>query len=65
MCVMSMYGEDRLGGPCSLFRDSKRIPNTDKEVLPWLYYGEGDAPIVLSRRKITTTYSLERLSEVS
>lgn len=65
MCVMSMYRDDHRGGPCTLFRDSKRIPTSNSEQLPWLLYGEGDAPVVLARKKIPIQYSLDPYSEVN
>ncbi|XP_054290013.1 meckelin-like [Macrosteles quadrilineatus] len=62
MCVLTHY---RDGPVCSLFRDFKHIPSSDKEPYPWLYYGDGDAPTVLNRRKISTRYSLHPYSELS
>ncbi|XP_075215338.1 meckelin [Lycorma delicatula] len=65
MCVMVLYQDDQRSGPCRIFRDARHSPTLDKEPLPWLYYGEGDAPTVLARKKILTRYSLDYNSPVS
>uniref|UniRef100_A0A1B6EQU8 Meckelin n=1 Tax=Cuerna arida TaxID=1464854 RepID=A0A1B6EQU8_9HEMI len=62
MCVLSHY---RDGSACSLFRDFKHIPSSGREPYPWLYYGDGDAPTVLNRRKIPTRFSLDPGSELN
>ncbi|KAG8288713.1 Meckelin [Homalodisca vitripennis] len=62
MCVLSHY---RDGSACSLFRDFKHIPSSGREPYPWLYYGDGDAPTVLNRRKIPTRFSLDPESELN
>lgn len=61
MCVLTHFKD---GPACSLFRDFKHIPSSEREPYPWLYYGDGDAPTVLNRRKITNRYSLNPNSEV-
>ncbi|XP_067004734.2 meckelin [Anabrus simplex] len=58
MCVMVMFQDNYKGSPCKLFQDSKHIPTSEGGHLPWLFYGEGDAQTVLSRKKIPTKYSL-------
>lgn len=65
MCVMVLYQDDQRSGPCRILRDAKHIPSLDKEPIPWLFYGEGDAPTVLARKKILTRYSLDYNSPVS
>lgn len=60
MCVMLLYKDEQNGGPCRIFREYRYIPTTtsNNNHLPWLYYGEGDASILLNRKKIETHYSL-------
>lgn len=65
MCVMLLYKDDQNGGPCRIFREYRYIPTTTTNShLPWLYYGEGDASILLNRKKIETHYSLYSGAEV-
>jgi hypothetical protein len=65
MCTLVMFRDNYIGSPCKLFQDSKHIPTSDSSALPWLYYGEGDAQTVLSRKKITARYSMRPSSMVS
>lgn len=60
MCVMLLYKDEQNGGPCRIFREYRYIPTStsNNNHLPWLYYGEGDASILLNRKKIETHYSL-------
>ncbi|KAJ9575177.1 hypothetical protein L9F63_025870, partial [Diploptera punctata] len=59
MCALVMYHDNYPSSPCRLFQDSKHIPTSDSNILPWLYYGEGDAQTVLTRRKISAKYSMD------
>lgn len=62
---MLLYKDDQNGGPCRIFRENRYIPTTTTNShLPWLYYGEGDASILLNRKKIETHYSLYSGAEV-
>jgi len=65
MCTLVLFRDDYAGSPCKVFQDSKHIPTSDSSSLPWLYYGEGDAQTVLSRKKITAKYSMDPSSKVS
>ena len=65
MCTLVLFRDDHAGSPCKVFQDSKHIPTSDSSSLPWLYYGEGDAQTVLSRKKITAKYSMDPSSKVS
>lgn len=65
MCTLVMFRDDYAGSPCKLFQESKHIPTSDSSILPWLYYEEGDAQTVLSRKKITAKYSMDPSSKVS
>lgn len=65
MCTLVMFRDDYAGSPCELFQESKHIPTSDSNILPWLYYEEGDAQTVLSRKKITAKYSMDPSSKVS
>lgn len=65
MCTMMMYKDDQKSSPCSMFTDRKRIPTSNDDVIPWLYYGEGEAPAVLSRKRISTKFGLNSDSRVS
>ncbi|PSN51036.1 hypothetical protein C0J52_15421 [Blattella germanica] len=65
MCTMVMYRDDYMGSPCKLFQDWKHIPTSDSNILPWLYYGEGDAQTVLTRKKIPAKYSMDLNSKVT
>lgn len=65
MCTLVMFRDDYTGSPCKVFQDSKHIPTSDSSSLPWLYYGEGDAQTVLSRKKITAKYSMDPHSKAS
>ncbi|KAK6624732.1 hypothetical protein RUM44_011592 [Polyplax serrata] len=58
MCTMTLYKDEKKSSPCALFSERKRIPTSNADAVPWLYYGEGEAPTVLSRRKITTQFNL-------
>jgi hypothetical protein len=60
-----MFRDDYAGSPCKLFQEAKPNPASDSSVLPWLYYEEGDAQTVLSRKKITAKYSMDPSSKVS
>uniref|UniRef100_A0A2S2RB76 Meckelin n=1 Tax=Sipha flava TaxID=143950 RepID=A0A2S2RB76_9HEMI len=62
LCAIQMYKDERKVGPCKVFKDYRRIPTSsdaDRWPIPWLYYGEGDASIVLNRKKITAKYSIK------
>ncbi|KAJ1524437.1 hypothetical protein ONE63_010934 [Megalurothrips usitatus] len=63
MCVLTMFHDGYRGSPCNFFRDAKHIPTSEISHLPWLFYGEGDAQTVLSRKKIMTSYSLDSSSK--
>ncbi|XP_063221567.1 meckelin isoform X2 [Bacillus rossius redtenbacheri] len=63
MCAMVLYRDDHKTSPCRLFRDARHIPTSDGGPLPWLFYGEGDAPTVLARKRIVTRYSLNYQSQ--
>jgi len=65
MCTLVLFRDDYAGSPCKVFQDSKHIPTSDSSSLPWLYYGEGDAQTVLSRKKITAKYTMDPSSKVS
>ncbi|KAJ9601533.1 hypothetical protein L9F63_000276 [Diploptera punctata] len=65
MCALVMYHDNYPSSPCRLFQDSKHIPTSDSNILPWLYYGEGDAQTVLTRRKISAKYSMDINSPAS
>ncbi|CAH0381316.1 unnamed protein product [Bemisia tabaci] len=65
MCVLSMYKDSHRGGPCRLFRDARHIPTSENEVIPWIYYAEGDAGTVLHRKKITSRYRLQEESPLN
>uniref|UniRef100_A0A8D8X0C7 Meckelin n=1 Tax=Cacopsylla melanoneura TaxID=428564 RepID=A0A8D8X0C7_9HEMI len=64
LCVLMLYKDS---GPCILFRNHHHIPwsSPSEGALPWLYYGEGDAITVLTRKKIPTRYSVKRTSELN
>lgn len=64
MCTLVLFRDDYAGSPCKVFQDSKHIPTSDSSSLPWLYYGEGDAQTVLSRKKITAKYSMDPSNKV-
>lgn len=62
LCAVQMYKDERQVSPCKAFKDYRRIPTSsdaDRSPLPWIYYGEGDASIVLNRKKITSEYSIK------
>lgn len=63
---MLLYKDEQTGGPCRVFREYRYIPTStsSNNHLPWLYYGEGDASILLNRKKIETRYSLYPGQEV-
>ncbi|RZF41616.1 hypothetical protein LSTR_LSTR000330 [Laodelphax striatellus] len=63
VCVLLLYQDEQRSGPCHMMRDSK--PASDKDAYPWLYYGEGEAPTVLARKKILSKYSLDNTSSRS
>nr|CAD7441633.1 unnamed protein product [Timema bartmani] len=66
MCVMVMYQDDYRTSPCRVFHDLKHIPTSSEgSPMPWLYYGEGEASTVLTRRKINFKYSLDPNSKNS
>lgn len=66
MCALVLYDDDYATSPCVLFRNTKRIPTVlGSSHLPWIYYGDGDAPSVLSRRRVTTSYTLNPKSQVT
>ena len=65
MCTLVLFRDDYAWSPCKVFQDSKHIPPSDSNSLPWLYYGDGDAQTVLSRKKITAKYSMYPNSKVS
>ncbi len=64
---MLLYKDEQNGGPCRIFREYRYIPTStlNNNHLPWLYYGEGDASILLNRKKIETHYSIFPNREVS
>ncbi|KAI5709336.1 hypothetical protein M8J76_015796 [Diaphorina citri] len=64
LCVLQLYKDS---GPCHLFRDHHHIPwsASNEANLPWLFYGEGDAITVLTRKKIPVKYSLKQHSELN
>ena len=64
MCVLNMNLEVHRGGPCRLFRDSKKSQVSENSSLPSIYYGEGDAPNILKSKEIKTKYSLNSNSRV-
>lgn len=62
LCTVQMYKDERKVNPCKVFKDYRRIPTSsdaDRLPLPWIYYGEGDATIVLNKKKITSKYSIK------
>lgn len=62
LCAVLMYNDERKVNPCKAFKDYRRIPTSsdaDRSPLPWIYYGDGDASIVLNRKKITSVYSIK------
>lgn len=61
---MMMYKNDQKSSPCSLFSDRIRISASNDDSIPWMYYEEGEAPAVLSRKKITTQFNLRSDSQV-
>lgn len=63
MCVMVMFRDGYRGSPCNFFRDAKHIPISEAGHLPWIFYGDGDAQTVLSKKKIMSTYSLDSSSK--
>lgn len=65
MCAMLMYNEAEKSSPCALFREFKRIPSSSADSLPWIYYAEGEASTVLSRKRIPAQYNLDPNSQVS
>jgi hypothetical protein len=65
ICTLVLFHDDYAGSPCKMFQNSKHIPTSDSNSLPGLYYGEGDAQTVLSRKKITAKYSMDPNSNVS
>lgn len=68
LCTVEMYKDERKVNPCKVFKDYRRIPTSsdaDRLPLPWIYYGEGDAFIVLNKKKITSKYSIKPGKHVS
>ena len=55
--------ESRKGSPCLIFRNKPSANAVPP--LPWIFYGEEDAPSVLNRNKIPTKYSMDSKSTVS
>ncbi|XP_065347535.1 meckelin [Cloeon dipterum] len=63
LCALGLYKDENSDdGPrpsaCKAFRDSKRTPIlgavvSGGDARPWLLYGDGDAPSVLARRKLS------------
>lgn len=51
LCALRLY-RDRPESPCELWNDNKIGFK-----LPSIMYGEGDAPLVLNRRKINVQYT--------
>jgi len=75
LCALSLYsdesGDDGVKpSACRAFRDAKRTPTfgavvSGTDSRPWLFYGEGDAPSVLARRKLSQVkFSLTQNSNV-
>ncbi|XP_014292209.1 uncharacterized protein [Halyomorpha halys] len=60
MCVINLY-QDYLGGPCRLLREIKKLSNP---ALPWIYYPEGDAWNVLSKKSINKRFTMDYSSEI-
>lgn len=76
MCALTLYQDDTAEDgvrptACRVFRDARRIPPAGAVIpgvdsRPWLFYGEGDAPSVLARRKLSTAkFSLNAALNVS
>ena len=63
---MLLYKDEQNGGPCRIFREYRYIPTStaNDNILPWLYYGEGDASILLNRKKIENHYDLNLEQQV-
>ncbi|XP_050441568.1 meckelin [Adelges cooleyi] len=62
LCAIQMYRDERKVSACKVFKDYRRIPTTldvDRLPLPWIYYGEGDAFVVLNKKKIGSRYSIK------
>ncbi|XP_050521919.1 meckelin isoform X2 [Daktulosphaira vitifoliae] len=61
LCAIQMYKDESKVSACRIFSDYRRIPtslDTDRLPLPWIYYGEGDAFLVLNKKKIGSKYSI-------
>ncbi|XP_046999873.1 meckelin isoform X2 [Schistocerca americana] len=63
MCAMLLYDNNYKGSPCKLFEDRKLEHEWKDNVMPWLLYGEGDAPAVLFRKKISAEFNLQPNTE--
>lgn len=63
LCTLTLFSSYE-NSPCNLWLDLRNSINLDNK-LPWLIYREGDAGIILNRKKISVQYSLDPLSTVS
>ncbi|XP_059473104.1 meckelin [Neocloeon triangulifer] len=71
LCALNLYNDDDSGpSACKTFRDAKRTLAgavvSGTEARPWLLYGDGDAPSVLAKRKLSPLkFTLTRNSNSS
>lgn len=64
LCVLTMYQDTVPGGPCKILKDLKKSTH-QHNAIPWIYYPEGEASSILSKRKVKTKYTMMAEADTS